>query len=46
MIYIVRSSIDGTELYSSTSYVECVKFVETEHGDDDCFIEQLNLFGE
>ena len=46
MIYIVRSSIDGTELYSSTSYVECVKFIETELGEEDCFLEYLNLFGE
>ena len=45
MIYIVRSSVDGTELYSSTNYSECVQFIETELGEEDCFIEYLDLLG-
>ena len=45
MLYIVRSNIDGEELYSSSNYVNCIHFIETECGDD-YFIEQINLLGE
>jgi hypothetical protein len=46
MLYIVRSNIDGEELYSSTRYVNCIHYIETECGDECYFIEQLNLLGE
>jgi hypothetical protein len=45
MLYIVRSNINGEELYSSSNYVNCIHFIETECGDD-YFIEQINLLGE
>jgi hypothetical protein len=45
MMYIVRSRYDGRELYSSTDRENCIIFI-AEECDDDCFIEQLNLFGE
>ena len=46
MLYIVRSNIDGTEMYSSTRYIDCICYIETECGDEGYFIEQLNLLGE
>jgi hypothetical protein len=43
MLFIIRSVYDNTELYSSSSYEDCVSYMDEWSYWDEAFIEEVTL---